>query len=112
MTTLNTMTWEEFEPLVRDCLTHLYDYSFLRDHALVNVLVPDQTGAGQVQSFRQIMTDAIEGLRPETGATFHSKQARIYNILMLRYIDQQQPQDVMQQLALSERQFYRDHPKA
>ncbi len=106
------ITSEEFEQHVRDCLPHLYDYSFLRDHALVHLLAPDASGAKQVQVFRQAMTEAIERLRPETGATFHSKQARIYNILMLRYIDQQQAQDVMHQLGLSERQFYRDHPKA
>jgi CheY-like chemotaxis protein len=112
MTSPVTVTAEEFEQHVRDCLAHLYDYSYLREHPLVQLLVPDQSGAAQVQSFRQVITEAIENLRPDMGATFHSKQARIYNILMLRYIDQQLPQDVMIQLALSERQFYRDHPKA
>jgi CheY-like chemotaxis protein len=112
MTASVTVTAEEFEQQVRDCLAHLYDYGYLRDHPLVQLLVSDQSGAAQVQSFRQIVTEAIEHLRPDMGATFHSKQARIYNILMLRYIDQQLPQDVMLQLALSERQFYRDHPKA
>lgn len=112
MVTASPITPEELEPQVRDCLSHLYDYSFLRDYPLVQLLVPDQSGANQVQSFRQIVNDAIDRLRPDAGATFHSKQARLYNILALRYIDQQQPQDVMHQLALSERQFYRDHPKA
>src|SRR5258708_6342609 len=112
MTSQEMISAEEFEQQVRDCLPHLYDFSFLRDHALVDRLTPNVTGASKVQAFRQIGTEAIERLRPELGATFHSKQARIYNLLMLRYIDQQQPQDVMAQLALSERQFYRDHPKA
>src|ERR1041385_2025780 len=107
-----TASAEEFEQQVPDCLTHLYDFSFLRDHPLVNVLTPNVTGASKVQVFRQVVTEAIERLRPELGTTFHSKQARIYNLLMLRYVDQQQAQDVMNQLALSERQFYRDHPKA
>ncbi len=112
MIMVHSITPEELEQQVRDCLSHLYDYSYLRDHPLVQTLVTDQSGANQVQSFRQIISETIDRLRPDTGATFHSKQARIYNILMLRYIDQQQPQDVMHQLALSERQFYRDHPKA
>src|SRR5512142_1804776 len=92
---------QEFEQQVRECLAHLYDYSFLREQPLVSLLVPDAAGAAQVQTFRQIVTEAIERLRPEIGTTFHSKQARLFNILMLRYIDQQQPQDVMQQMALS-----------
>jgi hypothetical protein len=109
---METISPQEFEQQVRDCLAHFYDYGFLREQLLVNLLVPNHTGATQVQVFRQIVTEVIEGLRPDVGAAFHSKQARIYNILMLRYIDQQQPQDVMQHLALSERQFYRDHPRA
>jgi CheY-like chemotaxis protein len=109
---MHSISLEELEQQVRDCLPHLYDYSFLRDHPLVPLLAPDATGANQVQVFRQVITEAIERLRPDTGVTFHSKQARIYNILTLRYIDQQQAQDVMPQLGLSERQFYRDHPRA
>src|SRR5260221_13666205 len=112
MSALEAISPEEFEQQVRDSLSHLYDYSFLRENPLVQLVVPDMTGANQVQVFRHVMTEAIERLRPDTGATFHSKQARSYNILMLRYVEQQQPQDVMTQLALSERQFYRDHPKA
>jgi CheY-like chemotaxis protein len=111
-TTPDTITPELFEQYVRDCLAHLYDYSFLRGHPLLGLLVPEQSGASQVQAFRQLMTETIERLRPKLGATFQGKGARVYNILFLRYIDQQPPQEVMQQLALSERQFYRDHPKA
>ncbi|MBX3080488.1 MAG: response regulator [Anaerolineae bacterium] len=112
MTSPPKITNQAFDQLVKDCLAHLYDYSFLRDNLLVQLLVPDLSGASQVQVFRQIITETIERLRPDTGTTFDSKQGRIYNLLFLRYIDQQQPQDVILQLALSERQFYRDHPKA
>jgi CheY-like chemotaxis protein len=112
MLPLETISVEEFDQQVRDCLSHLYDLSFLRDHPLVQYLVPNATGASRVQMFRQIVTEAIERLRPDAGASYHSKQARSYNLLILRYVEQQQPQEVMIQLALSERQFYRDHPKA
>ena len=43
----------EFEQEVRDCLTHLYDYGFLREHPLLHIVVPDVSGANQVQLFRQ-----------------------------------------------------------
>jgi len=88
MTATQKITNQAFDQLVKDCLAHLYDYSFLRENLLVQLLVPDLAGASQVQVFRQIITETIERLRPDAGTTFDSKQARIYNLLFLRYIDQ------------------------
>src|SRR5216683_4952292 len=103
---------DQFEQYLRDCLLHLYDYAFLQDNPLVYCLVPDATGASRVRTFRQVIKDCIEDLRPELTTTLDDKQARVYNILVLRYVDRQDTHDVMAQLALSERQFYREHPKA
>ena len=104
---------EAFESQLRDCLAHLYDYSFLRDHPLVHRLVPEATGeAARVQAFRQLITDAIERLKPEAGVNVDSAHSRLYRILVLRYVKQQSTQHILRQLSLSERQFYRDHIKA
>lgn len=103
---------EEFEQYVYDCLLHLYDYAVLQDHPLVHRLVPHALGANRVQIFRDVVTEAIERLRPGIGLDFNSREARSYNILSLRYLDRQQTQDVIDQLGISERQFYREHPKA
>jgi CheY-like chemotaxis protein len=112
MVDFNALSLDQFEEYLRDCLPHLYDYAFLQENPLVHCLVPDATGASRVRAFRQIVKDSIEGLRPEMATTLDDKQARLYNILVLRYVDRQEAHDVMAQLALSERQFYREQPKA
>lgn len=112
MTTPSPMSWDTFEQQVQACLTHLYDYSFLQSDALVHLLIPNQSGPDRVDAFRTLIQDAIERLRPGATVAFHSKAARSYNILSMRYVVQQQTTEIIRQLALSERQFYRDHPKA
>ncbi|MHB8627709.1 MAG: response regulator [Aggregatilineales bacterium] len=110
---MSTPDAELFESQVRDCLAHLYDYAFLREHPLVHQLVLDVPGdASRVQAFRQLISEAIDRLKPEPDANIDSAQARTYRILTLRYLKQQPTQHVLRQLNLSERQFYRDHMKA
>src|SRR5579859_3699424 len=102
-----------FEQQVRECLSRLYDYAFLQDHPLIQALVPHHIlPAQRVQVFRQTVLDAIEKFRPQVRMDFHSRQARTYNILLLRYVEGHESQDVVQQLAFSERQFYREHRRA
>src|SRR5689334_6878445 len=110
MTDLDT---EILEESVRDCLAHLYDYTFLQDHPLVRLLVPHVQGnASRVQIFQQLVLSAIEQLKPGDSGNPQSKNSRLYSILSLRYQQQQQVQYVLRQLNLGERQFYRDHAKA
>jgi CheY-like chemotaxis protein len=66
----------------------------------------------RVEALRELILQGIERLRPGVGIPFHSKAARSYNILNLRYVLQQETLEVAQQLALSNRQFYREHSKA
>ncbi len=103
---------EEFEQQVRDCLLHFYDYVYLQGHPLLDWIVPGVSGANRVQKFRQVITEIIESMRPASDVSFHSRDARPYNILTLRYLERQQAQEIPQQLALSNRQFYREHTKA
>ena len=104
---------QNFEQQLRDCLTHYYDYAFLQRHPFVRLLAADTSGdALQVQSFREVIEQAIESLRPSPDSDPASKQARLYHILVFRYVNQQQVQQVLHRLNLGERQFYRDHNKA
>ncbi len=101
------------EESVRDCLAHLYDYTFLQDHPLVRLLVPHiQGNASRVQAFQQLVLSAIERLKPHDSGNRQSKEYRLYSILSLRYQQQQQVQYVLRHLNLGERQFYRDYGKA
>lgn len=104
---------ENFEQQLRDCLAHYYDYAFLQRHPLVRLLAANTSGdAYQVQSFRDLIEQAIEELRPGPDTDPASKQARLYNLLCCRYINQQPVQQILHRLNLGERQFYRDHNKA
>jgi CheY-like chemotaxis protein len=105
-------TPQEFKEQVQDCLSHLYDYAFLQDHPLVQKLTPNVAASQRVQVFRQLILDTIEQFSPGIKVDFHSRQARTYNILLLRYIEGHDPLDVQQQLAFSPRQFYREHRRA
>jgi len=93
-------------------LQHLYDYSFLESHNLARILPGDSVEGDRVQALRELILQGIERLRPGAGIPFHAKAARSYNILNLRYVLQQETLEVAQQLALSYRQFYREHNKA
>jgi CheY-like chemotaxis protein len=103
---------ENLEQQVQTCLLHLYDYSFLESHPLPRLLITNMMAGDRIEQFRDLVTDAVERLRPGAGVAFLARAARSYNILRLRYIDQQDVPDVTDQLALSTRQFYREHAKA
>jgi CheY-like chemotaxis protein len=110
---MENLDTDAFEQQVRECLLHLFDYLFLQDHPLVHACVPEAKGdASRIQAFRQMVTDAIESLKPDTGVTPDSRKTRLYQILQMRYLSQQQLQHILHRLNLSERQFYRDHAKA
>lgn len=112
MSMFDAISREEFNQQIRDCLVHLYDFAFLQNHPLVQIWFPDISGIQRVQLLRETVIASIENLRPPSDISFHDKEARLYNILILRYVERQPAQDVIQQLALSDRQFYRDHPRA
>jgi CheY-like chemotaxis protein len=103
---------EEFEQQVRDCLLHLYDYAFLQDHPLVHLLVSEGQGMDQVQCFQELVVESVARLKPAGEVAPDSKPLRLYNILLLHYVKQQPTREVIDKLSLSERQFYRDHPRA
>ncbi|MBX3082645.1 MAG: response regulator [Anaerolineae bacterium] len=110
---MNNLDTDAFEQQVRECLLHLFDYLFLQDHPLVHACVPEAKGdASRIQAFRQLVTDSIESLNPGKEVTPDSRKTRLYQILQMRYLSQQQIQHILHRLNLSERQFYRDHAKA
>ena len=103
---------ESFERQVRDCLAHLYDFAVLQTNPLSSQIAPELTGLQRVQTVRRVLIDAIEQLKARETAGISSRQARVYSVLLLRYIEGLTMPEVLQQLALSERQFYREHQRA
>jgi len=103
---------KEFEQQVNDCLTYLYDITRLQQLPLVAQLLPDIPAIQRGQAFRRLIFKLIESLAPPPGTDIRSKEARVYHIIMWRYVDGLPNLEIGERLALSERQFYREHRRA
>jgi len=103
---------ESFTQQVRDCLTHLYDISVLQTNPLASQIAPNLTGLQRVQMVRRVLIETVEQLRVRETTGIPSRQERVYSLLLLRYVEGLPIAEVMQQLALSERQFYRENHRA
>jgi CheY-like chemotaxis protein len=105
---------EEFAEQVREALTNLHDYvRFQRCH-LCSLFFPDPSLAGpsRAQRFRRLLLETIEELSPPDQVPLNSREWRGYHILSSRYIEGQEHHEVMQELAIGERQFYREQRRA
>lgn len=107
------MTYDEdFEEHIRDLLSSLFDYLKLADNPVAASLAPALSGNERLSAIRRLVLSAIDELQTEHKGGPGSRQNRLYHILQLRYIEQQSTVDVLHQLALSERQYYREHQRA
>jgi len=111
------MTWEAengpeeaFVDQVRDALVHLYDYAALQSHALASRLKAAEglSAQNRMRLLRTTLLRAIERLNPGPGLALRSIQARSYNVLNLHYVEGLIVREVGRELAISERQVYRD----
>ena len=103
---------EYFEENMRDLLANLYDYLKLIDNPVAQRLAAGSPGGDRAQVARQMVLAAIEDMKSGTSAQLISRQNRLYNILLLRYVEEQPTNEILGQLALSERQYYREHQRA
>ena len=102
----------EFEEHIRDLLSNLYDYLKLNSNPAAQQLAANLTGNEKMHAIRQTILRAIEELRREDRQNPTARGNRLYNILLLRYVEEQSTTEVLNQLALSERQYYREHQRA
>ena len=93
---------EEFREQIKQIVEHLYDFAYLQSHLLV--IANSELTA---ESLRQSVIEAIESLSPGPGATFNSPNARLYNVVNLRYVEGLTIQETAYELGVSERQVYR-----
>lgn len=108
-TMLNEWTPDRFGAAVQEVLDHLYDAAYLRQHALVDLLVlPETDPLHRSQEARRLLLQAIEALRP-VGAPAQSTAWRAYRILELRYIEGLTARQTMDEIALGRSHFYREH---
>lgn len=99
------------ESELRRALNHLYNPAYLRQSPLVRALgLGDDPNAPQ--SFRRIILDAIEALRPAPGTPPSSPNYRFYQVLISRYIQGMTQDEVAAHLDLSPRQLRREQTLA
>jgi CheY-like chemotaxis protein len=100
--------------LVRDALTRLFDAAHLQDHPLCEQILPQSSVAGtpNAQALRRLILDTIELLRPAAHVPYNAKEWRPYRVLTEQYVQHTPSMMVAQELAISERQYQREHARA
>jgi len=105
---------EAFKELVANAYRYLYDMVRLRTDPLADYLIHDPTlkPTERAWQLHDTLTRAIEDLNPGVNLPINSKAWRRYRLMWLRYVEAMDPQAVADQLAISKRQFYREHNEA
>jgi CheY-like chemotaxis protein len=101
------LTSEDFRKRLRSALNHLYDPDYLRH----SQLSPAFDVAGKFDTpmlLQRVLTDAIEAMKPSAEVPETSQAWRNYDILLSRYIQQLNQEQVASQLGVSPRQLARE----
>lgn len=105
------LTSEQFFQHLRSALNHLYDPYFLRKSPLIKVFeLGDQPDTPSV--LQHILNEAIEKMEPRTGDASLAQQRRNYELIMYRYVQQFNQEEVANQLGLSVRHLRREQNTA
>ena len=105
------LTTEQFTYYLRNALDHLYDPDKLR-HSPLAALIGVASRVDAPLVVRQILTDAIETLKPEADVPPDSPVWRAYEVLLCRYVQQFSQKEVADQLGLSVRHLRREQEAA
>ena len=105
---------DEVDRHLKSALRHIHDYVYLQKHPLAALLSREsgQGGATRAQQLRRFLLEEIERLAPAADAPIRGKQWRGYHILTSRYVEGHGSDETMRELAISERQYYREHQLA
>ena len=103
-----------FARQVRDALRHLYDPVYLQTHPLTSFL-PPRTGnrANQMGlALRRCLLDAITALGPERAMQASAGVGRRHQLMVWRYAEGLDIAEVLSRLAISHREYHREHRAA
>ena len=108
------ITFHEFTQQVTELYQHLYDLVYLRTSPLVNLLVKDPSLNNKEKGWKlhTLLLNAIEELNPGTEAPAFSREWRRYRLMKYRYNEGLDAQNVATEIAVSRRQYYREHQAA
>jgi CheY-like chemotaxis protein len=106
------MTQNDAEKLeaFRQVLARLHDDAYLQTCQWVRELAPDEqlSSRERANRLRTAILRGIEELSPGPEVPVRSAQGRSYNVLNLHYVEGLMVREVARELAVSERQVYRD----
>jgi len=102
---------EAFARELRAALLSLYNPARLRKSVLVSLFALDGR-ANPSSALRQILTEAIQALRPGAEVPLQSPAWRVYHVLAYRYVEQSDLRTVAANLGISERQLRRHEREA
>lgn len=107
---MNELQWHD---MVASAYRILYDFVALRQHPLCDFLLQGQDIEPKERGWKthNLLLKFIEELNPQKSSPL-SKVWRRHRLLVLRYIEVVPPHEIANQLAISRRQFYREHQAA
>ena len=101
----------EFEPWVKDALSHYWGGPKLTRSPLAQLRVVNDTLAkaddDPTKALRMVLGDAVERLRPEGKQDLSAPEWLLYNILEMRFIQGRKIREIANRLAMSESDLYR-----
>jgi CheY-like chemotaxis protein len=100
------VTFENFQRILRTTLNHLYDPDYLRKSSFA-VWLGVAERYDTPTALRNILVDEIESLRPVDSSAHGGNDQQVYDILLFRYIQQSDPDEVAHQMGVSDRQLRR-----
>lgn len=104
-------TVDEFERWLRHALRHLYDPSILQASPLISVFgLSDE--AAPASALRRMITEMVRSMQPGADVPDNSSLWSMYEILLLRYVQQCSQLEVADQLGLSSRHLRRKERQA
>ncbi len=108
------VTKTKFQDLVANAYQFLYDFVHLRNHPLTRLLIADDSINHKERGWQlhHMLLEVVEELYPGPAAPPFSREWRRHRLMVLRYVEVIDPQMVADQLAISRRQFYREHSAA
>jgi CheY-like chemotaxis protein len=104
---MDELQWHD---MVSSAYRSLYDFIALRQHPLNDYLLQGQIIDPKERGWKihNLLLKFIDELNPK-GSSPLSKEWRRHRLLVLRYIETMPPDQIATQLAISRRQFYREH---
>lgn len=101
----------EFQTWVKDALTHYWGGPKLTDSPLLKLRVvsraAEQEGGNPTKGLRNVLAQAIEGLKPNGQRRMTASEWLLYNILELKFIQGKRVREIADRLAMSESDLYR-----